>query len=120
MSEENVDPRKRSEIKVVDGRTVEEYARRMNFARERSALAWTFPETENKEMDTDLVEAFARILVQDMYAPNLGCATTRDLLKEVVARLEDTHPKIAVEIRSFAVMLGKKVLDYKPVSGEGP
>lgn len=63
-----------------------EVERRMGFARQVAAQAWCFPETANKVMDTDLAEAFARLLVREMYQPRLGCATTRELLNEISAR----------------------------------
>ena len=44
-------------------------------------------------LDTVLAEAFARILVNIMYAPHLGCATTRQLLEEIAARVGDLDYK---------------------------
>ena len=39
-------------------------------------------------MDTELAEAFAEILVKEMYSPSLGCATTGEILDEFRARIE--------------------------------
>ncbi len=39
-------------------------------------------------MDTALAEAFAEILVKEMYSPALGCATTGQILDELRARIE--------------------------------
>jgi hypothetical protein len=64
----------------------EELERRLNFARERAAQCWCTPETQSIEMDVVLAEAFAQILVEEMYQPRLGCATTRELLSELAAR----------------------------------
>lgn len=64
-----------------------EHERRMVFARQEAALPWTTPNNSHKEMDVDLAESFAEILVKHMYEPHLGCATTGKLLDEVKARV---------------------------------
>jgi uncharacterized FAD-dependent dehydrogenase len=66
----------------------EEYERRLSFARQEAGRVWGQKNTRHKVMDTDLAEAFAKILVVHMYKPHLGCATTRELLKEIEARLD--------------------------------
>lgn len=66
----------------------EEHERRMGFAREKAAQVWCEKSVENKVMDVDLAEEFAKILVIPMYEPKLGCATTRDLLEEIKVRIE--------------------------------
>jgi len=66
--------------------TKEEHERRMVFARQRAAVAWTDDETKKKIMDPELAEAFAKILVVEMYEPHLGCATTGELIAELKAR----------------------------------
>jgi hypothetical protein len=78
-----------------------EKERRMVFARQRAALAWCKETTSHIEMDVLLAEAFAELLVNEMYAPHLGCASTRDILDELLTRL-------GVD------------LDYKTVPDEGP
>lgn len=65
-----------------------ELERRMGFAREKAAQAWCEKSVENKIMDVELAEEFAKILVVQMYEPKLGCATTRDLLEEIKVRIE--------------------------------
>jgi len=60
----------------------------MQLAREKSVRAWHTPKTEKIEMDIDLAEAFAEILNKEMEKPRLGCATTRELLDELRARIE--------------------------------
>ena len=55
-------------------------------ALERAAQAWCEPDTCMKDMDATLCAAFARILDAEMFKPNLGCATTRQLLEELSAR----------------------------------
>jgi hypothetical protein len=77
-----------SEIETTNGRntSTEVPDPRLGFARQRAAQAWCLPTTEQKVMDTELAEAFATILVEEMYKPNLGCATTRELLDEISAR----------------------------------
>ena len=66
----------------------EEHERRMKFAREEVAKAWCQEKTKSYEMDVDLAEEFAKILVVQMYAPKLGCATTREILEELKTRIE--------------------------------
>lgn len=66
----------------------EEEERRMNFARQEAAKAFCQPRTANIEMDAVLAEEFAKILVKHMYAPKLGCATTREILEELKTRIE--------------------------------
>ena len=61
---------------------------RMQMARELAAQAWCKEKTKDKTMDTDLAESFAEILVQEMYDPHLGCATTEELLNEIKARVD--------------------------------
>lgn len=60
--------------------------RRMEFARHRAAQIWCQPGLGQKVMDVDLAEAFARVLVVEMYEPHLGCATTGELIEELKAR----------------------------------
>lgn len=68
--------------------TKKEKERRLVFAREKAAQAWTTAKTSSKVLDGELAEAFALILVEEMYKPNLGCATTKELLDEISARIE--------------------------------
>lgn len=59
-------------------------------ALQRVGIAWTTPETEHILMDVDLGIAFADIVDEiwaEMYKPNLGCATTGELIDEVKARV---------------------------------
>lgn len=74
-----------------------EKARRMVFAREQAAQAWCAETTKHKVMDTDLAEAFAEILVKQMYAPHLGCATTRQIIEELSARSDLDYKTITEE-----------------------
>ena len=60
-------------------------------ALQKAAQAWGTKKTTCKEMDADLCEAFADIIDQINQfpaQPNLGCATTRELLDEIKARIE--------------------------------
>ena len=58
------------------------YESKMPFARKLAAKAW------GEEVDEKRVELVAEILVREMYAPHLGCATTGELLDEIKARIE--------------------------------
>jgi hypothetical protein len=49
--------------------------------------AWTTPTTSHKTMDVELAEVFAKILDAEMSKPNLGCATTGQLLDEIRSRV---------------------------------
>ena len=58
---------------------------------ERAAQVWCEPSTSHIEMDVVLASEFAKVL--DEYEkqplePQLGCATTRDLLEEIKVRIE--------------------------------
>jgi len=66
----------------------EEQQRRMMFAIQEAAGAWQGEKTKDTEMDVDLAEEFAKILVKHMYEPHLGCATTGELLEEIKTRIE--------------------------------
>lgn len=70
-----------------------EHERRIGFAREKAAQVWCKPTTEKIEMDCVLAEAFAETLVDEMYSPHLGCATTQELLDEIGARCGDLNYK---------------------------
>jgi hypothetical protein len=54
---------------------------------ERAAQAWCAPETEHKVMDQTLCMQFAKILDTELWTPKLGCATTKQLLDELAARV---------------------------------
>lgn len=66
----------------------EEQERRMGFAMQEAAGAWCGEKAKDKIMDADLAEEFAKILVKHMYAPKLGCATSREILEELKTRIE--------------------------------
>lgn len=66
----------------------QEFNRRMGFARFRAKQAWDTDVTKDKLVDYYLLEAFARILVEEMYAPKLGCATTEEIIDELKARVD--------------------------------
>jgi hypothetical protein len=53
---------------------------------EKAAQAWCKEKTSNKEMDSDLAEAFAEVLDEIWSQPWLGNATTQELLDELYAR----------------------------------
>jgi hypothetical protein len=60
-------------------------------ALQRVGIAWTTKANEKTTMDVNLATTFADI-VDEIWAevakPNLGCATTRELLAEITARIE--------------------------------
>jgi len=66
----------------------EEHERRMVFARTEAGKAWLQPKTGGIDMNVNLAEEFAKILVVHMYEPHLGCATTREILEELKTRIE--------------------------------
>lgn len=65
----------------------QEQERRMVFARELAAQAWTKETTSSTVMDVVLAEEFAKILVEEMYKPRLGCATTQEIIDELETRV---------------------------------
>ena len=83
--------------------TEKEFERRMVFARQKAVQAWMTEETSYLERNPALVEAFARILVIDTYQPHLGCATTRELLREIAARIDLEYSTILGDSSKRAV-----------------
>lgn len=93
-----------------------EKTRRMAFAREQAAAAWTRPATSGKVMDVELAEAFAEILCPIMYAPHLGCASTGEIIDELVARLGNCEMSRLLE--KAKTELSETVLNYRTVSND--
>jgi hypothetical protein len=74
--------------------------------------AWTKPKTEKIEMDTRLAEEFAFILYEEIKKPNLGNATTGELIDEIASRLG--IPIIAEVMKhNFKDKLNYKTTNYK-------
>ena len=65
-----------------------EEIRRLSLAQQIAAKAWGGEKTRHLDMIPDLAIEFAKILVEYMYAPHLGCATTEELLIEIKTRIE--------------------------------
>lgn len=53
---------------------------------ETVARGWTHPETEYLTMDPALAYAIVEEIMQINISPNLGCATTKELIHELAAR----------------------------------
>lgn len=75
----------------------EEHERRLGFARKEAAKAWGVEKTKDKTMDPELAEEFAKILVEHMYAPHLGCATTGEIIEELKARSNLEYKTVGYE-----------------------
>lgn len=60
----------------------------LELARQKAAQAWCTPATEKIVMIPELAFAFADILEEERSHARLGNATTRELLKEIEARIE--------------------------------
>ncbi|GAI92195.1 unnamed protein product [marine sediment metagenome] len=75
----------------------EEEERRMGFAREEAAKAWCGEITQHLIMDPELAGEFAKILVEHMYAPHLGCATTGEIIEELKARSNLEYKTVGYE-----------------------
>lgn len=58
----------------------------LQFARGRSAQAWCTESTKSIVMDTDLAEAFANILAEELHKCSLCNVSDEDLLKELEDR----------------------------------
>lgn len=52
------------------------------------ARGWCSEKNSSKTMDTDLAMAITEEILKIDNKPNLGCATTRELLEEVKTRIE--------------------------------
>jgi len=52
------------------------------------ARGWCWPINSHKTMDVELAHAITEEIWQADWTPNLGCATTRELLDEIRARIE--------------------------------
>lgn len=68
-----------------------------NLSRQLAAQAWCKPTTAKTVMDPVLAEAFAEILDEQMSQPSLGCATTKQLLDEIAARVDLTYSTVFSE-----------------------
>lgn len=65
-------------------------------AMEKASQAWCMPETSKTKMDVKLACEFAKILDSEMWIPHLGCATTKQLFEELMARSDlDCRPTVA-------------------------
>ena len=70
---------------------IEEITKKSPLTIQLATSAWQKPNTSYKEMDVILCEEFAKILYEEMKKPNLGNATTRELLNELKSRLENNE-----------------------------
>lgn len=52
------------------------------------ARGWCRPNTEDRVMDAELAEAISQEVSLADTEPNLGCATTKQLIDELAARVE--------------------------------
>jgi len=66
-------------------------------AKEKVAQAWYTPKTKKVVMDIDLAEAFADILDEVWSQPWLGKATTRQLIEELMARVDLDYKTVGYE-----------------------
>jgi len=57
------------------------------YSMEKAAQAWCTDKTKKINMNTELALAFAEILDKEI-KPNLGLATTEELIQEIKARIE--------------------------------
>ena len=69
-----------------------------SWALETAAKIWNQPETQTIAIDGRLVLAFARTL--ECLGPQLGLATTRELLTEISTRIE-IHCTGGLDYRTF-------------------
>ena len=71
------------------------------------ARGWCAPTTENRTMDAELAKAISDEVWNLLNPPNLGCATTRQLLEELTARIEVGG--------CDSTEVGRSALDYRTV-----
>lgn len=69
----------------------------MHLSREKAAQAWRKNTTCNKEIDAELLEAFAEILEEIWSQAWLGNATTGELLDEIKARVDCSYRTVGDE-----------------------
>jgi hypothetical protein len=75
----------------MDNISIKEYEQRVDLARRIVAQVWRDSRvwcTEKTSLDPILEEALASKLADYMYRPNLGCATTIQLIDEIKTRVE--------------------------------
>lgn len=68
-----------------------------NLSVELATEAWTKPATKRIQMDVRLAKEFAKIIDREISKPNLGCATTRQLLREISARVDLNYSTVFAE-----------------------
>lgn len=68
-----------------------------NLSRKLATEAWTKRSTRKKPMDVALAGEFAIILDREMSKPNLGCATTGQLISELRARSNLSYSTVFYE-----------------------
>jgi hypothetical protein len=71
------------------------------------ARGWCAPANVSKKMDSDLALAISEEIWNLLHQPNLGCATTRQLLAEITARIEVGG--------CDSTVIGVSALDYRTV-----
>jgi len=76
---------------------------RLGFARAKISRIVNKRESNPIFSNDELFEECAKILMEEMYAPHLGCATTGELIDEIKARAELSGD-----------------LQYRPIDGEDP
>ena len=68
-----------------------------SLSRKLAAQCWCDKRTEKKAMDVVLCEVFAEMLDTQMQCANLGCATTGQLLREIMARVDLNYSTVFYE-----------------------
>lgn len=59
-----------------------------NELKEAVVRGWCHPKNSSKKMDVDLAMAIIEEVWKADRSPNLGCATTRELFNELIARTD--------------------------------
>ena len=70
----------------------------LNEIREASARGYCTDRNSKKILDADLLEDIAQEVFKADRSPNLGCATTRELLTEITARFDNLDYRTIVEL----------------------
>ena len=91
--------------------SIEEITQKSPLTVALATSAWQKEKTSHIEMDTVLCEEFIKILYEEIKKPNLGNATTLELIEELDARIQLAHAtRLKKELSSE--QLAYKTTDY--------
>ncbi len=60
----------------------------LEWAKEKVVQCWCDPRLQHRTLDVELVEVISEMVDRETSVPRLGCATTKELFQELMARIE--------------------------------